>query len=173
MKKPVWIRLTGYLALAALAAAGAFFYTYSHGYPTQAVALLMALSGAAGAFTSLAWCALSLIHWGLRRQAAMGAEAMRAAMAGALAPSKSLFKNAAPLTPPAWDQKAAVSMCRECRLPAVLHCCRHESDLCWQHVVQHDSDECTYIRAERVLRPRAETPERRRTVATSPLSGAR
>ncbi|MGH9378987.1 MAG: hypothetical protein ACRD1I_09325 [Terriglobia bacterium] len=173
MKKPIWMRLVGWASLVLWALAGWGLYSYSHGYPTTASALViflfMFLAGALG----IVWIICSALTWAITRQARVGAAVMRDSMAGLTPPPAPHVRAGQGDGLPRWAGKSAVTSCYHCAQPAVLHCCRHEANLCWQHLLTHDSDECTYIRAERVVRQAASAAEAPRRTATSPIGGIR
>lgn len=173
MKKPAWMRLVGWLALVLWALAGACFYSYAHGNNADGVAVLIILLALGALVLSASWFVCSALTWGINRQVRTQAAVLRDVM-GAGSP-----KAAAP--PPRRNGDAAIAaapgtvvpVCFKCQAPSVLHCCRHEANVCWRCMLTHDSDECTYIQSVRVVPADLRAPGERRFVATSPIAGAR
>ncbi|MGH9352184.1 MAG: hypothetical protein ACRD2G_08505 [Terriglobia bacterium] len=173
MKKPIWMRLLGWVVV--LAWGMAAFCLWGALGPRHDILLLYPayMLAIGGVMLFFLWAVCSAIVWAANRQARTSAAVMRGSMAGLTPPPAPHVRAGQGDGLPRWAGKSAVTSCYHCPAPAVLHCCRHEANLCWQHLLTHDSDECTYIRAERVVRQDGGAAEAPRRTATSPIGGIR
>jgi hypothetical protein len=172
MKKKIWIRLVGLLALVGWAA-GAMYFRASMLAPDIAtkanVSILMFMTFFAAGVITAVWALFSIIDWALRRQAKLRAGQLAQGLPGD-APGR-WSATAAPH--PAAPQASVWPTCAFCRAyPAAWLCSRHQWPACLACANAHLQTEpqCTYA----PLAPAAAAPrEAPRAVVTSPLAGMR
>jgi hypothetical protein len=172
VKKKLWIRVVGVLALLAWAFVYLLFRTTSHmpvgvdaGY---GVIFAIFCAGLAGLITAV-WALFSVIDWSLRRSAKLQA-AKPASPFGPGIPARGPWT---PAPAPAAAPAPEVAVCAHCRrYLAEFVCNAHNWPLCSQCAGPHtrDAEGCTL----RGLQAMATAPSPRpRAVNTSPLAGMR
>lgn len=162
MKKPLWLRLVGWLDLAlwlwcALAILGTFAYPP---FFFLAAWVLYLFAPAAFALFCL-WAIVSGIIWSSAKNARIQAAVTRD-VAERVVSARTL-----PTELPTAQTGIACAKCKG--YAAVLHCQRHNESVCWRCAVMTDSPDCAYVLANR--RQRVDGQRRVQRVATSPLSG--
>lgn len=153
MKKPIWLRLLGWVDAVLWLFWFVFMFEIEQGHTGATYGFAALVFGAPAFCLGFAWAIMSTILWGMNRQVKVGAAVMRDAVGRAMkVPSPRTHRQNMKVATPSWNGKAPVPSCSYCAGPSVLHCRCHEASLCWEHLLTHDSDECAYIRAERTVR---------------------
>ena len=151
-RKPTLIRVTGWLALVGwLVAAGCFYiFAVDGSQPPMAVATVF--FGFVGFVLLIIWAASSVFLWAMKYKA----NAMLS-MVGPftkVATDVVMQRMKEPAGPAVKDFAGMwLPTCDRCRQPALFHCRRDQLSLCWACLQAHDSDQCLYVRAARVVPP--------------------
>lgn len=161
MKKPVWLRLVGWvdLALCLLCAVLLVAGLTTPAVAIPAISLTYIFAPPAFALFCL-WAIVSGIVWSATKSVRIQAAVTRDVVGQALA------ARSAPVELP--TARTGI-VCAKCgNYSAVLHCNRHKESVCWRCAVKTDTPECAYILANRKVR--IGELQLNRTVRTSPLS---
>jgi hypothetical protein len=163
MKKPIWLRVLGWIDLAAwLWVALVLYQFFTRGPGAILIIGIWLYLGFAFALFCL-WAIVSGITWSAAKNARMQAAVTRDAV-----------RRLAPERGPAIEFPTAQTgiACAQCgNFAAVLHCTRHNESICWRCAVHGDSPECVYILANRARQ--VDGQRRAQPVVTSPFSSIR
>lgn len=169
MKKKLWIRLVGFVALVSWGWTYLMFHaagtTTDFHLRGQISIVAFACAGLAGFITAL-WALFSVIDWALRRQARLQAASM-AQQYGRIMPPPAPSIAPTPAPPPAVDRAGS---CGACRQPgASLYCTVHRLALCSACAPTHVSAAGHPLQCLLSAMPSSEPARRPRAVMTSPL----
>jgi len=151
-RKPLVIRVSGWLALVFTLITVLCFYVFAEGGSSTPAAVATAFFGSLAFLLLLVWAVPSVLLWWMRYKAeALLSMAGPLAEAAASAVRQRVGASSAP------DIKDSAGMwvptCNRCGQPALFHCGQHQMSLCWSCLQTHDTDQCVYVRAGRVVPP--------------------
>lgn len=153
-RKPALIRIAGWLALICwvIAAACVYGFAVSSVQSQQPMAVGAALFGILGFCLFTIWAIPSAVLWTMRKKAE--------ALLSIVGPISEAARGVGTQWPVGSGEPHVrdfagmwLPTCSRCGQPALFHCRRDQVSLCWPCLQEHDTDQCVYVRATRVVPP--------------------